>query len=148
MHQLQRIIYALTFRFPSLKQYRKIFTKNYRSRGTVVYCFVTDGTYKVVQVINQKLSSTFLQQVYPAKEASNPHGFNNDVFGDAEHVGKFLVELRDQIITSPIGTSHFVSIDTHKLEIYDPISVRGAIVTQRNFEGSCLFLETCIAFSA
>ena len=88
------------------------------------------------------MSSTFLQQVYPAKEASNPHGFNNDVFGDAEHVGKFLVELRDQIITSPIGTSHFVSIDAHKLEIYDPISVRGAIVTQRNFEGSCLFLET------
>jgi hypothetical protein len=104
--------------------------------------FVTDGTYAIVDKINRKLSSTFLQKVFPAKDAPSSHGFNNDVFGDADHVGTYLVELRDQNITSPIGLSHFVSLDTHKLEIYDPMSVRGAIVTQRNSEGYCLFLET------
>ena len=104
--------------------------------------FVTDGTYAIVDVINRKLSTTSLQQVYPAKNAPSTHGFNNDVFGDSYHVGKFLVELRDENITSPIGISHFVSLDTHKLEIYDPMSVRGAIVTQRNSEDNCLFLET------
>ena len=31
---------------------------------------------------------------------------------------------------------------TRELEIYDPMSVEGAIVTQRSRDGSCLLLET------
>ena len=104
--------------------------------------YVTDGTYRIIQVINRKLANTVLQQVFPAKDGSSPQVFSNDLFGDVHDVGKFLVELRDQNITSVVGISHFVSIDTEKLEIYDPKFVRGAILTQRNSEGFCLFLET------
>ena len=55
---------------------------------------------------------------------------------------EFLVEMRDERVTSPIGISHFVSVDTTKLEIYDPMSSSGAILTQRNIHGYILFLET------
>ena len=49
---------------------------------------------------------------------------------------------RDEVVQSAIGISHFVSLDTEKLEIYDPMSAEGAIVTQRSSDGNCLFLET------
>ena len=103
---------------------------------------VTDGSYQILQVINQNLSTTFLQQVYSPKDGSTPFAFNNALFGDVGDNGKFLIELQDVNIISPIRISHFVSLDTHKLEIYDPMFVKGAIVTQRNSDGYCLFLET------
>ena len=104
--------------------------------------FVTDGTYKIVDAINRKMSSTFLRQVYPSTDATCLHGFTNAMFGDAEFCGRFLIELRDEIVQSAIGISHFVSLDTEKLEIYDPMSVGCAIVTQRCSDGNCLLLET------
>jgi hypothetical protein len=39
--------------------------------------------------------------------------------------GKFLIELRDENVMSAIGISHYVSLDTEKLEIYDPSNVKG-----------------------
>jgi len=45
-------------------------------------------------------------------------------------------------VQTAIGISHYVSLDTEKLEIYDPMSVEGAIVTQRTSDGNCLLLET------
>jgi hypothetical protein len=72
------------------------------------------------------------------------HGFSNAIFGDRENCGKFLIELRDEVVQSAIGISHFISLDTDKLEIYDPMSTEGAIVTQRSSRDDkdmCLFLE-------
>ena len=104
--------------------------------------FVTDGTYNIVDVMNRKMSSTILRQIYPSADLTSIQGFSNVIFGDRDHCGKFLIELRDEIVQSAIGISHYVSMDTEKLEIYDPMSKNGAIVTQRSIDGNCLFLET------
>ena len=40
------------------------------------------------------------------------------------------------------GVTRFVSFDTHKMEIYDPMCERGAIVAQRSMNDTCLFLES------
>ena len=104
--------------------------------------FVTDGTYNIVDVMNRKMSSTILRQIYPSTDLTSFQGFSNVIFGDRDHCGKFLIELRDEIVQSAIGISHYVSMDTEKLEIYDPMSKNGAIVTQRSIDGNCLFLET------
>ena len=104
--------------------------------------FVTDGTYRIVKCINESMSTTFLRQVYPFKNERSSQEFSNAIFGYADNGGKFLVEMRDEKVTSPLGISHFVSVDTNKLEIYDPMSLREAILTQRNIAGYILFLET------
>ena len=88
------------------------------------------------------MSTTFLRQVYPFKNERSLQEFSNAIFGYADNGGKFLVEMRDEKVTSPLGISHFVSVDTNKLEIYDPMSLREAILTQRNIAGYILFLET------
>ena len=90
----------------------------------------------------RRLSSTLLRKIYPSKDVINLVGFSNTLFGDGDHCGKFLIELRDENVMFAIGISHYVSLDTEKLEIYDPMSKDGAIITQRNSDGYCLLLET------
>jgi hypothetical protein len=102
----------------------------------------TDGTYNIIHVINRNMSNTSLKEIYPPKDATTPSKFNNALSGDKDHGGKFLIELRDYDVSSSIGLSHYVSFDTDMLEIYDPMSTSGAIVTQRNSDGHILFLET------
>ena len=104
--------------------------------------YVTDGSYNIVDVMNRKMSTTFLRQIYPSADVTSIQVFHNAIFGDRENCGKFLIELRDEIVQTAIGISHYVSLDTEKLEIYDPMSVGGAIVTQRCSDGNCLLLET------
>ena len=93
--------------------------------------FVTDGTYKIVQVMNRKMSSTVLRQIFPSTEVTTFPGFSNAIFGDRDHGGKFLIELRDEVVQSAIGISHFISLDTDKLEIYDPMSTIKSYVFSR-----------------
>ena len=88
------------------------------------------------------MSTTYLRQIYPSTDVTSLQGFHNAIFGDRENCGKFLIELRDEIVQTAIGISHYVSLDTEKLEIYDTMSVEGAIVTQRTSDGNCLLLET------
>ena len=83
--------------------------------------FVTDGTYTIIHKINQNLPTTSLQKIFPTKD---PTTHPNALFGDKDECGRFLIELRDINVSSII--SHFVSLDTYKLEIYDPISVVGS----------------------
>jgi len=104
--------------------------------------FATDGTYKIVQLINEQMKTTCLKKIYPTTDGTTSSGFNNSLFGDKDHGGKFLIELRDLHVSSPMVFSHFVSFDTNKLEIYDPMCIKGSIHTQRNIDGNCLFLET------
>jgi hypothetical protein len=56
-------------------------------------------------------------------------------------VGKFLVEIREKNIALGNSVSHFVSLDTQKMEIYDPMSDLGAICMYRNCKDHCIFLE-------
>jgi len=70
--------------------------------------FVTDGTYKIVQVMNRKMSSTVLRQIFPSTEVTTFPGFSNAIFGDRDHGGKFLIELRDEVVQSAIGISHLL----------------------------------------
>ena len=70
--------------------------------------------------------ATFLRQIFPATEVTTSPIFSNALFGDRDHGGKFLIELRDEVVHSAIGISHFISLDTEKLEIYDPMSTEGA----------------------
>jgi len=104
--------------------------------------FVTDGSRRIVKCINESMSTSFLQQVFPSKKESSSQQFTTAVFGLADCGGKFLIEMRNEKVSTPIGISHFVSVDTNKLEIYDPMSSREAILTQRNIHGYILFLET------
>jgi hypothetical protein len=57
---------------------------------------VTDGSYQILQVINQNLSSTFLQATsLPSDSGTTPFPFSNALFGNVGDNGKFLVELQD-----------------------------------------------------
>jgi hypothetical protein len=104
--------------------------------------FVTDGPSNIVEVMNRKMPTTIFRRIYPSTDVTSRHRFCNSIFGDTENCGKFLIELRDETVLTAIGISHYVSLDTEKLEIYDPMSVEGAIVTQRSSDGYCLLLET------
>ena len=42
---------------------------------------------------------------------------------------------------TPWEITHFVSFDTDKMEIYDPLNKNGAIVGSRDDKDMCLFLE-------
>jgi hypothetical protein len=43
--------------------------------------FVTDGTYRIVETINRRLSSTLLRKIYPSKDVITLVGFSNTLFG-------------------------------------------------------------------
>ena len=83
-----------------------------------------------------------MRQIYPNTDVTSLQRFSNAIFGDRDNCGKLLIEQRDEIVQSAIGISHYVSLDTEQLENYDPMSVEGAIVTQRSSDGFCLLLET------
>ena len=77
--------------------------------------FVTDGTCNIVDVMNSRMPTTFFRRIYPSIDVTSRHRFSNSVFGDTENSGKFLMELRDEIVQTAIGISHYVSFDTEKL---------------------------------
>jgi len=69
-------------------------------------------------------------------------GNENSLFGNNNiGGGKFLIELSAFEVIKGYCLSHFVSFDTVKMELYDPMNSRGAIQVYRNSEGDCLFKE-------
>ena len=55
--------------------------------------YVTDGSYNIVDVMNSRMSTTFLRQIYPSADVTSLQVFHNAIFGDRENCGKFLIEL-------------------------------------------------------
>lgn len=104
--------------------------------------FVTNGTYTVVDKINALQTMSKLKCIFPTKEYLNMNGSQNFLFRNSSNCGKFLVELQDRASSLDNAVTHFVSFDTHKMEIYDPMCDRGAIVAQRSMNDTCLFLES------
>jgi hypothetical protein len=83
-----------------------------------------------------------LRKIYPTAETLAMSSNQNYLFGDASNCGFFLVELCDISPSTTNGISHFISLDTNKLLIFDPMIEKGAIVTQRNIDGFVIILET------
>ena len=104
--------------------------------------FVTNGTYTVVDNINALQTMSTLKCIFPTKENYSLTGSQNYLFRNSSSCGKFLVELKDKACGVDNDVSHFVSLDTHKMEIYDPMCVSGAIVAYRSMNDTCLFLES------
>ena len=53
-----------------------------------------------------------------------------------------MIELYDRTQESLHEFSHFISVDTYKMEIYDPTVQDGAIKMDRNIFGQCLLVES------
>jgi hypothetical protein len=83
-----------------------------------------------------------LKCIFPTKDNFKLTGSPNFVFRNSSSCGKFLVELKDKACSVDTDVTHFVSFDTHKMEIYDPMCVSGAIVAHRSMNDTCLFLES------
>jgi len=56
--------------------------------------------------------------------------------------GIFLIELYDRSQQSVIEFTHFISVNTFKMEIYDPNVQQGAIKMERNVAGHCLLVDS------
>jgi hypothetical protein len=102
---------------------------------------VTNGTYKIIQDMNERLKLSFLRRIYPKKAQPLMLSNVNTLFGDSKDTGKFLVEICEKERSIHNNVSHFVSLDTHAMEIYDPLCEQGAIVVYRNSSDHCIFLE-------
>jgi hypothetical protein len=102
---------------------------------------VTDGTYEFILSLNRKLKNFVFTKVYPTRKRTPTTANLGNIIGDSENVGKFLLEISEKNIALGNIVSHFVSLDTEKMEIYDPMSERGAICMYRNSSDHCIFLE-------
>jgi len=102
---------------------------------------VTNGTYRIIRDMNERLQHSFLRRIYPTKTQPLMFSNVNTLFGDSKDTGKFLVEICEKKRSIHNNVSHFVSLDTHAMEIYDPICEKGAIVMYRNSSDHCIFLE-------
>jgi len=105
---------------------------------------VTNGTKQIIQDMNERLQATFFKKLYPTK--AHPRMFENvnTLFGDSKNTGKFLVEIGEVEPTTLESISHFVSLDTNAMEIYDPMCKDGAISMYRNSNDQCIFLEMLV----
>jgi len=102
---------------------------------------VTNGTCKIIQDMNERLKHSFLRRIYPTKAQPLMISNVNTLFGDSKDTGKFLVEICEKERSLHNNVSHFVSLDTQLMEIYDPMCDEGAIVMYRNSNDHCIFLE-------
>jgi len=109
--------------------------------GTTI--FATDGTYTIIDGINALLKDSALEKIYPTKEDFHltNDAIESKFLGDA-NLGKFLIELYDRTQESLHEFSHFISVDTCNMEIYDPTVQDGAIKMDRNIFGQCLLVES------
>ena len=98
--------------------------------------FLTDGTYDIVRKINQELFN------YDFVEINLTSQTGNEIFGNSSNVGKFLIEYTDNISTSVGYISHFVSLDTEVMLLFEPMCAGGPIVVDRNCNDYCCFHET------
>ena len=105
---------------------------------------VTNGTHQIIRDMNERLQATFFRKMYPTE--AHPRMFENvnTLFGDSKNTGKFLVEIGDVEPTTLVSISHFVSLDTHAMEIYDPMCEDGAIPMYRNSNDHCIILEMLV----
>ena len=109
-------------------------------KDTYVHC--TDGTKSIIRAVNRSLVSESFEQIYPSSDFHRMDGNENSLFGNNNSGGgKFLIELGANEIIKGTCLTHFVSFDTVKMELYDPINSRGAIQVHRNSEGECLFQQ-------
>lgn len=53
-----------------------------------------------------------------------------------------MLELYDRTHHSSNEFTHFISVDTFRMEIYDPTVQNGAIPIERNEAGHCLLVES------
>jgi hypothetical protein len=108
--------------------------------GTSIYA--TDGTYTVIHEINKILGSSKLVQIYPSLNRYFANAEEAIFHEDTSKGGKFLIELSDLKVTSLDLMTHFISLNSYKMEIYDPTYHQGPILTERNIDGFLIILET------
>jgi hypothetical protein len=102
--------------------------------------YLTDGRYEIIRQINQNMKNCNFVQIYPSP--SQLYGTVNEWFGDSKNVDKFLIEYTDSINTSVGFVSHFVSLDTEVMLLYEPMHSSGPILVDRNCHDQCCFIET------
>jgi hypothetical protein len=130
-------VYYITTEF-SLKALEKLKEKYHTEEkiGQGESIFLTDGTFDIIRRINQHLKNSNLVQMYPGTQTVN------ETFGTSSNIGKFLVEYTDNLNTSVGYISHFVSLDTEVMLIFEPMSANGPLTVDRNYNDHCCFIET------
>jgi len=102
---------------------------------------VTDGTFDIIKRMNDRLKHSVFRKMYPTPALPRILENVNTLFGDSNETGKFLVQICEREGKFGDNISHFVSLDTHAMEIYDPMCKEGAIAMYRNSTDHCVILE-------
>ena len=103
--------------------------------------FVTDGTYEIIRAMNQKMRKEEFIKVFDIKNNQFRKGHENEVFGNHHNCNKFLIEIKKRTNHNQWVITHFVSFDTNKMEIYDPLNIKGAILGNRDSNDICFILS-------
>jgi len=123
-----------TFSLTALEELKELYhTEEKLAQGESV--FLTVGTYDIIRKINQELFNHDFVEINHTSETIN------EIFGNSSSIGKFLIEYTDNISTSVGCISHFVSIDTEVMLLFEPMCAGGPIVIERNCNDFCCVLE-------